>query len=74
MNETWAQGLLLGFGTYAALGFAFAVVVFTLGPERIDKGAAGMAWSVRLLVVPGLVALWPWLLKKWLTGQQPPVS
>ena len=74
MNETWAPGLALTVGAYAAIGFVFAVVVLILGPQRMDAGAAGMPWSARLLIFPGLVALWPLLLKKWLTGQQPPVS
>lgn len=74
MSEAWALGLTLGFGLYLALGAAFALVVLAIGLQRIDAAAHGMPWTVRLLLIAGLAALWPLMLTKWLSRQQPPVS
>lgn len=70
----WTESGLVAGAIYFGTGGAFALLVTVLGAQRMDAGAAGMPWSARLLIFPGLVALWPLLLKKWLTGQQPPVS
>jgi hypothetical protein len=74
MSESWAQGLTIGCGVYLGMGAALALVGLVIGPQRIDEGAQGMPWSARLLIFAGLVALWPLMLKRWLTRQQPPVS
>jgi hypothetical protein len=63
-----ACGLYLGVGAIVAIAFVSA------GLQRIDVAAKNMPWSARLLVFPGVVALWPLMLTKWLTRQQPPVA
>jgi hypothetical protein len=50
---------------YAACGLVFAAAFVTAGVGRLDAGARGTAWGFRLLIVPGTVALWPWLARQW---------
>jgi len=51
---------------YAALGVAFAVPFLIAGVSRIDPHAAGAGIAFRLLVFPGVAALWPFLLRRWI--------
>ncbi|MEM6899883.1 MAG: hypothetical protein AAF583_08940 [Pseudomonadota bacterium] len=61
-------GLYFGFG----LLFAFAFVSF--GVSRIDPAARGMPLKARLIILPGVMLLWPLMGYKWLTQTEPPVS
>lgn len=74
---TWieiAPWLVRAIGAYAALGVAFAVPFLARGIGRLDPGAHGSGWSFRLIVLPGVVAFWPLLLRRWLAGSAPPVE
>lgn len=59
-------------GTYVAAGVVFAVPFVLRGVNRIDPVAREGTWGFRLIIVPGVVALWPWLALRWLRGAQPP--
>lgn len=50
---------------YAALGLGFAVLFVAIGLPRVDHAAAGAPWSFRLVILPGVAALWPLMLRKW---------
>lgn len=63
--------ILNGVALYAAAGAVFAVAFLLLGITRIDNGAKGASLGFRLLLVPGLIALWPLMLIRWLSGGQP---
>ena len=63
--------ILNGVALYAAAGAVFAVAFLLLGLTRIDNGAKGASLGFRLLLVPGLIALWPLMLIRWLSGGQP---
>ena len=62
---------LNGVALYAAAGAVFAVAFLLLGITRIDNGAKGAGLGFRLLLIPGLIALWPLMLIRWLSGGQP---
>lgn len=74
MSLAWAEGVLAVLAVYLAVGAICAAVIAVKGLERIDAGAQGMPWSARLLILPGLVALWPLMLMKCLQQKGPPVS
>ena len=63
--------ILTGVALYAAAGSAFALLFLTLGLPRIDNGAKGAGLGFRLLILPGLIALWPLMLVRWIAGGQP---
>lgn len=57
---------------YAAAGLAFAGPFLLRGVERIDSQAQGAGWGFRLIVLPGVVAFWPLLLRRWIAGNPEP--
>ncbi|MCB1056442.1 MAG: hypothetical protein KDD11_13150 [Acidobacteria bacterium] len=59
------ETLLAAMTVYLAAGLLFALVFQAAGLRRVDPATAGAGWGFRLLVTPGLVALWPWLALRW---------
>ena len=57
---------------YGAIGMVFALVFVAKGVQRIDEEAIGAGWGFRLLILPGCVAFWPLLLKRWVGGRHTP--
>ena len=55
-------------GLYLSFGFCFAVPFVTRGVNRIDPHAAHGTWGFRVMIVPGVVFLWPFLARRWLLG------
>jgi len=66
VSEDTARTILLLGGGYAALGLAFAAVFAARGAARLDGAVRGASLGFRLLLVPGSVALWPLLLRRWI--------
>ncbi len=60
--------LLLIFGAYLCAGLIFAVPFVVVGAARLVPAARGATWGFRLVVFPGVVALWPWLAWRWSRG------
>ncbi|MFN0084834.1 MAG: hypothetical protein ACKVX9_05560 [Blastocatellia bacterium] len=58
--------------TYAMLGALFGGVFVTVGVGRLDPAARGAGWGFRLLILPGVAALWPMMLFRWVRGQRVP--
>lgn len=72
--DRWAELLVAGVGIYAALGLLFAVPFVARGIDRVDPAAAGASWGFRLIVLPGVVALWPLLAHRWIAGGRAPAE
>jgi hypothetical protein len=51
---------------YAGLGALFAIAFVARGISRVDSVAAGSSAGFRLIVFPGVAALWPLLLARWI--------
>ena len=67
---TWVLRLI---GVYLAAGLLFAPPFLFSGVRRIDPAASEGTTGFRLLILPGVVALWPLLLTRWVRGvSQPP--
>lgn len=70
-----AQVIVWALLTYAALGLLFAVAFVMVGVERVDTTAQGAGLGFRLLILPGVAALWPLLVWRWARGvSEPPVE
>ena len=54
---------------YAAAGVVFAIVFVARGVSRVDEHAAGAGLGFRLIVFPGVAALWPFLLSRWMRAR-----
>jgi hypothetical protein len=59
-------------GTYLAVGAAFAAAFVTTGVQRIDPVARDGTWGFRVVIVPGVVLLWPLLARRWAVGSVHP--
>jgi hypothetical protein len=59
----WFANLFVG---YFALGILFALAFVAAGIGRVDPVAKDSGVGFRLIIFPGVVALWPWLLKRWM--------
>jgi hypothetical protein len=51
---------------YAAAGLLFAGVFLSIGIGRVDPISKGSAVGFRLIILPGVAALWPVLLIRWI--------
>jgi membrane protein implicated in regulation of membrane protease activity len=65
-------GILTLMASYGALGVLFALAFVTVGVGRVDPAARGATRGFRLLIFPGVVALWPLLAWRWLRRTGPP--
>jgi hypothetical protein len=73
--ESVARWLLVLLGLYAGLGLLFAIAFLARGVGRIDPAARDASWGFRLVVLPGVVTLWPLLARRWWRGATaPPVE
>jgi hypothetical protein len=63
---------LIVLGAYLACGLVFAIPFAFVGVKRIDPHAAKGSWGFRLLVIPGAMAFWPLLLRRWVSGMTEP--
>ena len=61
--------LFLLMGLYLVAGLVFAVIFLIKGIEKTDEGAHGGTWGFKLIIIPGILALWPVLLKKWIKAK-----
>lgn len=64
MVETVRTGLQ-ALGAYGVVGVLFAAAFHRRGIAALDAGSHGAGLGFRLLITPGVVALWPWLAFLW---------
>lgn len=74
MSETAATTILLVLGVYAALGLLVGLAYMFGGAGRIDPASKTMPARVKLMILPGIIGLWPLMLIKLLTQKEPPLS
>ncbi len=72
MLVTLVSALVLIAELYLAVGLVFALAFVTRGVGRIDPVAAGGTWGFRIAILPGCVALWPLLARRWRRGTPAP--
>ena len=65
---------LILLGAYLGCGLLFAIPFVLVGVNRIDPHAANGSWGFRLLIIPGTMAFWPLLLRRWATGAKEPAE
>lgn len=64
MTEQIAAIIWVALGGYLGVGLCVAIATLAFGLPRLEPGAAGMPLRVRLLIAPGLAALWPLVLAR----------
>lgn len=55
----WIQALLAAFAAYALLGMITAILILSLLAPRRDPALRHTPRHLRLLLLPGMAALWP---------------
>lgn len=75
MTKLIADILLMLTGAYLALGLICSGPILWVGVRRMDPRARDGTWGFRLLILPGVLVFWPWLLGRWWRGAgEPPVE
>ncbi len=64
--EEFITGFTGFLGIYFILGVLFGIYFFVKGAARMDPLITESKWTVRLLLLPGSIGLWPILLGKLL--------
>jgi hypothetical protein len=62
--------IVLGLALYAATGVAVAGAFVVLGVARVLPEPAPVTVGARVLIFPGAVALWPYVLVRGLTSHR----
>jgi hypothetical protein len=63
-----AELFVYAFMAYGLAGAIFAIAFVAAGLPRVDPVANHAPLGFRLIVMPGVAALWPLLLMRWITG------
>jgi len=66
-----AEVVVLLCTVYIACGLVFAPFFVWRGVGRVDPAAKSAGLGFRLIVLPGVAALWPALLRRWLADRPP---
>ena len=64
-----AEVMLWAVTAYLAIGLMVGVSFVWKGVSRIDPAAQGASPTFRLLILPGSIALWPWIVQRWLQAR-----
>ena len=66
MGVEVVHGALWTVAFYLAIGFLVGIPLLIVGIGRIDPATKAAPWTFRVLVLPGVVALWPLFVRRWL--------
>lgn len=69
-----AQVVVAVFEAYALTGTGFALMFLPRAVARLDPRVAAAPKTLRLLILPGIVALWPVFARRWITGAHEPIE
>ncbi len=59
----------LAVGGYLAAGLVFGIIFLWIGAAKIDHAARGSTFLFKVTTLPGVMALWPFVLVRWLSGR-----
>ncbi len=62
--------LLIVAELYLIAGILFAILSLSKGIKKVDAAAHGSGWGFRLVILPGIIVLWPVLLIKWIKAKK----
>lgn len=68
--EEAVRVVLMMLGIYLGLGILLLPPLHRIALPAIDDSARGASWGFKMLVSPGVVALWPVILWKWNTASR----
>ncbi len=65
--------LVYSYYLYLAIGLIFGIWFAFAGAQKLDQGMKNAGWAMRLLLIPGALALWPVLIKKLFNSTSPKI-
>ena len=60
------ETLLIIAAVYLAVGVLFVIPFLIKGLNKVDEGAHGSTIGFKIIIIPGVIVLWPVLLSKWM--------
>jgi hypothetical protein len=69
-----AQIVVGMFEAYALVGLAFALIFLPRAVARLDPGMAKAPKTLRAIILPGIVALWPLFAWRWIRRATAPIE
>lgn len=70
----FAEFVVMVIEMYALAGVVFGVLFIPRAAARMDPGLTHAPIAVRLLILPGVIALWPLLAVRWAKGASAPIE
>lgn len=70
--STTAALVLGAIVAYGAVGIATALAFVSFGVVRVLPRPVPVSLGARILLIPGAAALWPCVLRRWLTSPRRP--
>ncbi|MFI5209598.1 MAG: hypothetical protein ACHQ2E_04055 [Gemmatimonadales bacterium] len=75
MTPWLARIIVAALCLYSGIGVGVALWIALRGLQRLDPVAEHGTWGFRLLILPGLTALWPLILARYIRGSgRPPTE
>jgi len=62
--------ILIVMSFYLVSGLLFSILFLIIGLQRVDDGTNETSLFFKMLILPGVVLLWPLLLQKWIKSKQ----
>lgn len=59
------EAVLAAVSVYLGFGVVFAIAFWLFGARRTDPSVPGSSPGFYVLVIPGTIALWPFLAARW---------
>lgn len=66
--------ILIVVAVYLAAGLIFAIPFVIKGVSKVDEGAHGGSLGFRIIIIPGTMVFWPFLLKRWMKALKQKVN
>ncbi|HET6958760.1 MAG TPA: hypothetical protein VFI56_19305, partial [Vicinamibacterales bacterium] len=73
MSLAFAQFIVALFEGYALAGMVFAALFLPRAIARVDPRVAAAPVTLRVLILPGVAALWPLFARRWVRGTPEPI-
>ena len=62
---SWILGIA---GIYLAIGLLFSIPFVAKGVGKNDPAVQGSTIGFRLIIIPGVILLWPVLVRRWMSN------
>lgn len=65
-----AEGVVLALGAYLGIGAIIGILFLVFAAAKLDDAVKDASVFFRLMIFPGCVAVWPYIVLRWLSGRR----